>query len=441
MALTDLDGDGDLDLFVGGRARPGRFPESLPSRLFRETGEAWVADAEDLFAGAGLVNAAVFTDLDADGFPELVLACEWGPVRIFRNTRGQLTAWNAPVTFLPSPLAPSSTLDALTGWWTGVAAGDFDGDGRMDLVVGNLGRNTPRQPTLSQPWHLFFGDFNGDGSVALVEACFDEALGKVVPWRHGQLLGAALPFLRERYPTATAFSTASAQEVLGEGANRARELRVTTCESMLFLNRGESFEARPLPVDAQFAPVFAVNVADFDGDGNDDVFLGQNLFAVDAETPRLDGGRGLLLAGDGRGALAAMSAARSGLFVYGEQRGAAAGDFDGDGRVDLVVTQRGSETKLFHNETARPGVRVRLAGPPGNRAGFGASLRVNAGPRREVRAGSGFWSQDSPVQVVAALAPATLSLRWPGGKVTTVDLPAGAREVEVALDGSVRRIR
>jgi len=128
--------------------------------------------------------------------------------------------------------------------------------------------------------------------------------------------------------------------------------------------------------------------------------------------------------------------------VYGEQRAAALCDYDGDGRIDLVVTQNGAETKLFHNVGAKPGLRVKLKGPSGNPHGIGAQLRLGSGqwqgPAREVHAGGGYWSQDSTVQIMSARGPTThLQIRWPGGKLSTNSVPSGAREIEVAADGHV----
>ena len=150
---------------------------------------------------------------------------------------------------------------------------------------------------------------------------------------------------------------------------------------MLFLNRGDHFDAVPLPPEAQLAPAFSVNVADFNGDGHEDVFLSQNFFATQPETPRLDAGRGLLLLGDGTGRLSAAPGEESGIKVYGEQRGAAFCDYDADGRIDLVVTQNGAETKLYHNVGGKPGLRVKLRGPAGNPRGLGAQLRLMFGQR------------------------------------------------------------
>jgi hypothetical protein len=256
-------------------------------------------------------------------------------------------------------------------------------------------------------------------------------------------VGAALPWVKEKYSSFEAYGRASVAEIYGEKLNQTRVVEVNTLHSMIFFNRGDHFEARPLAREAQLAPAFAVCVGDYDGDGNEDVFVSQNFFAVAPDSSRCDAGRGLWLRGDGRGNLAAVPGQESGVKVYGEQRGAALCDYDQDGRVDLVVTQNGAETKLFHNIRAKPGLRVRLHGAPGNTTGVGATIRLRndqqTGPAREIHAGSGYWSQDSAVQVLAADGPPThIWIRWPGGKTTTSDVPAGAREIVVEENGAVK---
>jgi hypothetical protein len=174
--------------------------------------------------------------------------------------------------------------------------------------------------------------------------------------------------------------------------------------------------------------------------------LSQNFFAVSAEQSRSDAGRGLWLRGDGKGGLSAVPGQESGIKVYGEQRGAALCDYDGDGRVDLVVTQNGAPSKLFHNVEGKPGLRVRLKGPAGNPKGVGAQLRLRFGqrwgPAREVHAGSGYWSQDSAIQVMATPEPPTqIQIRWPGGKLSSSPIPNNVKEVEVDRNGDVKALR
>jgi hypothetical protein len=153
-----------------------------------------------------------------------------------------------------------------------------------------------------------------------------------------------------------------------------------------------------------------------------------------------------LLRGDGQGGFQAVPGQKSGLLIYGEQRGAAVSDFDADGRPDLVVSQNGNETRLFRNAGARPGLRVRLEGPDANPTGVGARLRLRfgerAGPVRAITAGTGYWSQDSPVPVLATpQEPTALWVRWPGGGETVSDIPPGSREISIRPDGVLKRIR
>jgi hypothetical protein len=253
-------------------------------------------------------------------------------------------------------------------------------------------------------------------------------------------VGAALPWVKEKFSTYEAYGKASLVEIYGDKLKAAERVEATTLETMVFLNRGDHFEARALPLEAQWAPAFAVCVGDYDGDGKEDVFLSQNFFAVSADTSRCDAGRGLWLRGDGRGQFTAVAGQESGVKVYGEQRGAALCDYDGDGRVDLVVTQNGAPTRLYHNVKGQPGLRVRLQGPAGNPRGVGAVLRLKfgerLGPAREIHAGSGYWSQDSAVQVMSLPEPASqIWVRWPGGKTTTTALPAGARDIQIQENG------
>src|SRR4029079_13950395 len=158
----------------------------------------------------------------------------------------------------------------------------------------------------------------------------------------------AIPSIVGQAKTFGAYADATVETILGPQMSRMDRLSAVTLDHMIFLNRGDHFEAMPLPAEAQFAPASYAGVADFDGDGKEDVFLSQNFFPTAVGTPRSDAGRGLLLLGDGRGGLTAVAGAKSGILVYGDQRGAAYADFDGDGRLHLAVSQNGAAHTLVH---------------------------------------------------------------------------------------------
>jgi hypothetical protein len=305
-------------------------------------------------------------------------------------------------------------------------------------VASNWGRNTRYEWHRVQPLRIYYGNLSGDGSTQIIEAHFDAGVKKIVPERGLDFLAKTMPAIRARFPTYDSYAQAGVQEMVGHAWSEAKMLEANWIESTVFLNRGTGFVARALPVAAQMAPAFGVCVADFDGDGNEDVFLAQNFFATQIETPRYDGGLGLWLKGNGRGDFEAVEARESGLSIFGEQRGAATADYDGDGRVDLLVGQNGQATKLFRNERARPGLRVRLNGLPNNPHAIGAQIRFvgdgRAGAVREVQAGAGYWSQSSAVKVLSRFGTRQeLIVRWPGGDERRIPLRSETREIAIGM--------
>jgi hypothetical protein len=426
LALGDVNGDGILDLFVGARVRPGAWPLPAKSRLYRGTAAGgFVPDTvnDGAMRGLGLVSGATFADVNGDGRPDLIVTSEWGPVRVLLNEGGKLV-----------DATKRLGLSEITSRWNGVTVGDFDGDGRLDIVATSWGRNVPWRASAERPLKLLVGDF-GSG-VGFLLAQDDSAARTEMPLDPFSRLGVAIPSVRERIASYTAFSKSDAATVLGPLAERVVRVGATTLDHMLFLNRGDHFEAHALPPLAQLAPAMSVVVADFDGDGREDLFLGQNFFPTEIGTLRFDAGAGLLLLGDGAGGFTAQGVNASGIEVLGDQRGAAAADYDGDGRVDLAVSQNGAATRLFHNTRGAPGLRVHLDAGAGNPLGVGTQLRVFVKGKplavREVRAGTGYWSTDGAVTVMPLPAGAdALWVRWPGGKTQTVPLTTGIRELRL----------
>ncbi len=425
MATADYDGDGDLDLFVGGRLIPAAYPVPANAKLYRQENGRFELDAanERVLSLIGLVSSAAFSDLDADGDPDLVIAVDWGPIVVLRNTNGRF----ADVT-------ETFGLEEYTSRWNGVATGDLDGDGLPDIVATSWGRNTKYRLDDAGPLTIFFGDIDGGGPFDVLEAVFDRDLRGFVPLAERSAVTAAMPILVSVAPTQATFANATITDLLGPAMENTFRLDARMVEHTVFLNRGSTFEAVPLPVEAQLAPAFYAGVTDFDGDGHEDLFISQNFFPTDPMTPPYNTGRGLLLRGDGTGALTAVPGHESGIAVYGDQRGAAFADYDGDGRIDLVVTQNAAETKLLRNVGAVPGIRIRLVGPAANPHAIGAMIRLmydgRHGPAREIQAGSGYWSSNGAVQVFSSAGtPTGVWVRWPSGEESEEAIQHSQREV------------
>ena len=437
LALADVDGDGDLDLFVGGRMIPGRYPEPATSRLFLAGAGRFQLDTNNavVLTRIGLVTDAVFSDLDQDGDPDLILACEWNSLKVLRNDGGRLTdvtaAWG---------------LDQYRGWWNGISTGDFNEDGLPDIVASNAGRNTPYEAYRSHPILLVYGDVAGNSAVDLIEAAFVPERNGYAALRQLDLLSRQFPFLREHIPNHRAFADATIVSAFGERLNSTTNVSVNWLESTLFINRTGRFSVHPLPAPAQFSSGWAVAVADINGDGHEDLLMSQNNFGQALDRPRLDAGQGLVLLGDGQANLQPLSSMESGVNTTGEGRGLAVGDFDGDGRADLIVSQNSGTTHWYHNTTAVPGVQVRLLGTAENPDAIGATLRLGTdtqpGPARELHSGGGYWSANSPWPVLATgNQERTLEVRWPGGKITRSKVTTGARRITVSMDGTVQVLK
>ena len=344
VAVSDFDHDGDGDLVVGGRSIPGEYPLPPAHAVLRNEGDHFVdvlAEVAPELAVAGMITAAEWADVDGDGWDDLLLAIDWGPVRLFRNQQGRLVE-----------ATEAAGLVAWTGWWQSLACADLDNDGDVDLVAGNFGLNTKYQASSAQPVLCYYGEYGDSGKSNLIEASYE---GEVLfPLRGKSCSSAAMPHLTERFKTYEAFAQATLAEIYTPNClQQARRFEINTLSSVCFLNDGAGrFKMVPLPRTAQLAPVFAIAVTEVNGDDVPDLFLAQNFFSPQQETGPMDGGLGVVAVGRGDGTFSALRPDRAGVVVPGDAKAAAAVDCNGDGRRELFVATNNGPLHVFRQRAA-----------------------------------------------------------------------------------------
>jgi len=435
---ADFQRDGTLGVFLGGRVATGDYPQPPESALLVNRGGKF-ADVTDTVAPGlrrvGMVTSALWTDVDGDGWVDLVLALEWGRVTCFRNHEGRnFTDETDRLGFGAAGV----------GWWNSIAAADFNGDGRPDYAVGNLGLNTIYQASATQPALLFAGDFKGNGEIQLLEAVAED--GKLYPRRSRKDLGVVFPTLLKRYPRSDVFARATLGEIFGEDKlAAARRFAATELRSGVFLSQPDgTFRFAPFPRVAQIAPLQGIAAGDFDGDGHADVYAVQNSFAPIASVGRFDGGLSQLLRGDGRGNFAPVPVAESGLEVSGDAKALAVFDLDHDGWADFLVSRNNGDTLAFRNRGVaghRP-LRVALRGAAGNPTAVGARVSVEFADGStqvgETAAGSGHASQSDGALYFGypeKNPPRAVQVRWPRGEVTRCEVSGAPSALVISPAG------
>ena len=411
VAAADFNRDGSIDLFVGGRVIPGRYPVSPRSRILQNDGSGKFSDVTGEVAPqlmeSGMATGAVWSDADNDGWLDLLVSYEWGPVRIFRNRSGVLEE-----STTAAGLAPH------LGWWSGLSAGDVDNDGDIDYVATNFGLNSKYHATADKPALLYYGDFEGDGTKRLIEAEYED--GVLYPVRGKSCSTRAVPHLAKKFETFKSFAIAELKQIYRpECFQDSLKFSATILESGIFINDGSGrFEFHPLHRIVQTAPAFGSALIDCDGDGNLDLYLVQNHYTPQLETGRMAGGLSMLLNGRGDGTFEPVSPRQSGLVVPGDAKGLACADLNADGRPDFVVGINDAGVRAFVNQSDRKLMGASTDGAvlqPGARVE--ATLEDGRKVVREVHVGSGYLSQSSPrasVLLPAETQPQSIRITPPG---------------------------
>lgn len=302
----DFTGDGRLDLFVGGRLTPGNYPHPTRSYVLRNDGGRFTditrEVAPELIEPGGMITDAVWMDFTGDGRLDLVTAGIWMPIQFYASDGKRLRN-----------LTASTGLPQMRGWWYSLQKGDFDNDGVMDLVAGNLGLNFSYTTSEQSRFGLYAADINGNRTTDLIFT--QEIDGTEYPFYGLALLGREMRALNTRFSTFESFAEATVRDAFGP-LREALHYQADTFASVWLRNDGAGgFAAHELPMMAQISPIRAIVVHDVDVDGSLDLVLAGNTYETEPNTPRADAGNGLWLKGNGRGGFTPVSPSESGLLA------------------------------------------------------------------------------------------------------------------------------
>jgi len=313
VKAADYDDDGDLDLFVGGRVAPNGYGNPRRGYLLNNDGKGNFTDVTIEIAsglmGLGMITDAAWMDFDGDNAPDLVVVGDWMPVKIFLNKNGTLVDNGG-----------QAGLEKSNGWVNALATGDFNEDGLIDLVLGNHGINSRFRASDTEPLSLYINDFDKNGTVEQILTRFDR--GKELPFIMRTDLLMQIPTLKKKYLRFGNYTGQGIADIFSdEQMANTFVLKAFDLTTRLLINKGNgTFESSPLPLEAQFAPVYAILAEDFDGDGHLDILLGGNQYRAKPETGIYDASYGLLLKGDGKGGFESTKPNVSGVMLKGQIR-------------------------------------------------------------------------------------------------------------------------
>ena len=311
----DFDADGDMDLFIGGRIVPGKYPYPAQSYILRNEGGKdlsvrYVDITSELaptLQTAGLVTAAIWDDFDLDGKLDLILTGEWMSIRFLRNTGTQF-----------EEVSTATRIQHQHGWWHSLQKADIDADGDMDYIAGNLGLNYKYQAHPDKPFEVYANDFDENGTTDIVLS--HQKQGTLVPLRGRECSSQQVPAIKTRFKTFELFADASLADIYGQQMlDKSLHYQAHTFAHVWIENQGNGqFQAHPLPNLAQISSINTIQVLDYNQDEYPDLLLAGNSYYSEVETPRADASLGLILLGSKSGAWEAVSPEESGIMLTGE---------------------------------------------------------------------------------------------------------------------------
>ena len=335
VAAADYDGDGDLDLFVGGRSVHGQYPNPAQSFLLENTPQGFkdvtTSDAPDV-ALAGMLTDAIWSDYDKDGDKDLIAVGEWTDILVFKNVGERLE------------LDKSVVDKSLVGWWNAIVPADIDKDGDMDYIVGNLGENYKYQASDDEPFEVFGGDFDDNGMKDIVVSYHNN--DALYPVRGFQCSSEQMPDLKKKIGSYEEFGQSDVFKVYGAALDDALHYKANCFSSMILWNEGGKLEARKLPYQAQLSPMQDFVVFDIDKDGDEDIIGAGNWFVSEVETPRADNGVGVLLLNEGSKTFKSVPWAESGFFAPHDVRELASVK-TAAGKTQIIVANNNAQTQVF----------------------------------------------------------------------------------------------
>lgn len=309
----DFDQDGDLDLFIGGRLVPGSYPTIPRSYLLRNDGTGNFQDITEETNPAllypGMITDIIWSDYNDDKMPDLILAGEWMPIRIFKNTGGKL-----------EEVTEKAGISSFTGWWNCIAPGDLDNDGDIDYVVGNFGRNSQIKASIDEPVTLYSKDFDNNGQLDPILCYYMD--GESYPAFSKDDMEKQLPVIKRKYVNYADYADKKIGDIFSaEELATATVLEANELSTGYFENGGDgTFRFITLPIEAQLSPVFAILIMDIDDDNVQDILLGGNFRGTRVKFGEYDASFGTVLKGDGKGGFASLPVNKTGLLVKGEAR-------------------------------------------------------------------------------------------------------------------------